>query len=124
VKRWTKRWIELVRIVAARQGTFAALPLDDIGELVRHERLAELHRHFAEEDPYPETESGAARAHPGWERARIEEVSARQSARRLGLLPEAQPESKKGATSTRLQESAEEHGDLVDDQVGPDGAPL
>lgn len=119
VKRWTKRWEEVVRMVAARQGTFGALPLDDINEYIRHERLAELHRHFAELDPYTETETGSARAHPGWERARIEEVAARQSARKLGLLPDLQGIAGKSShPPTRLQEQADDLGTIVDDQAG------
>lgn len=119
VKRWTKRWEELVRMMAARQGTFSALPLDDIREFIRHERLAELHRHFAEDDPYPATETGGSKAHPGWERARIEEVAARQSARKLGLIEALSTVNGKSVhPPTRLQEQAEEVGALVDDQEG------
>jgi len=118
VKRWTKRWVEVVRMVAARQESFSALPLDDINEHIRHERLAELHRHFAELDPYPETESGAAKVHPGWERARIEEVAARQTARRLGLIEALSgAQGKSTREPTRLQEQAEQVGSLIDDQA-------
>ena len=118
VKRWSKRWEEIVRIVAARQGTFGALPLHDINEYIRHERLAELHRHFAEQDPYPTTETGSEKAHPGWERARIEEVATRQSARKLGLIESLSTSNGKTAhPPTRLQEQAEDLGSLVDDQA-------
>lgn len=118
VKRWTSRWVEIVRILAAMQNTFAALPLHDINEYIRHERLAELHRHYAEQEPYTETGAGATKAHPGWERARLEEAAARMTARKLGLIEALSTSNgKPDHPSTRMQQQAEELGSLVDDQA-------
>lgn len=123
-KRWQKEWEFTVRRLAARAGSWAHLPLDEVEEYIRHRRLAELHRIFAERDPYPHTESGSVRAHPGWEKAQREEVQARKAARALGLIEDAaRSSSRPTGDPTQLQQEAAESG-LSDDQVGPDGRPL
>jgi len=114
-KRWKRRWEFVARVVAARNGTWAALPIDTIQELIQHERLAELHLVHAERQPYPDNGAGV-KAHPGWERARLEEVAARRTARELGLLSSGEEEAARRDPS-RLQEAASQHG-VIDDQEG------
>jgi len=117
VDRWRKVWERTVRIVAARAGTFAKVDVDLVEDYVQHRRLAELHRAYAEYDPYQTTNAGSVKPHPGWYQSQVEAVAARRAAIALGIEPDpAAP-----------HDSGGEPGDdysVYDDQLGPDGRPL
>lgn len=128
VKRWTRTWEQTVRLLAARAKTFRGLEIEPIEIYVRHSRLAELHRLYAEETPYVTSEqTGMVRQHPGWEAARIEERLAKESARELGLVS-AKQSSQGGNDDGRHGSEPDDGGDagdrVIDDQLGPDGKPL
>lgn len=117
VRRWTKAWERAVRIVAAQHGTFTAVDVDKVEEYVRHKRLAELHRAYAEFDPYQTTNAGSVKPHPGWYQAQVEETFAQRTARDLGLTPDPSAQAGSGP------EDDWQDG-VYDDQIGPDGKQL
>ncbi len=118
VTRWRKFWERNARILAARSGSWALVDVPALEEYVQHKRLAELHRAYAECDPYQTTTQGSIKPHPGWYLAQVEEKLARQSGIRLGLI----------AGGERAQEGGggepEDDYEVYDDQLGPDGNPL
>src|SRR5215469_2692003 len=118
VKRWTKVWERVVRILAAKASTFAAVDMDLVEEYVRHQRLAELHRSYAEYEPYSTSTYGSIKAHPGWHQAQVEELQAKKVAIELGLVPDPKAKDTGG--------SGDDLGgyEIYDDQLGPDGNPL
>ena len=118
VKRWTKAWERAVRIVAAQEKSFAKVDVELIEEYIQHKRLSELHRAYAEYNPYQETAQRSIKPHPGWYQSQVEASLARRSAMTLGLEPDP---------SEREAPGGDIPGDdysVYDDQLGPDGKPL
>lgn len=123
--RWLKFWRDNVRIIAARAGSWGKIDLVKYEAYVRHMRLAELHRLFAQDRPYYTTESGAIKAHPGWNNAEREARKARKLGIELGLvLEDKRTRGPAQRQPSKLEEEADEHGGIEDDQIGPDGEPL
>jgi hypothetical protein len=117
VARWRKAWERVVRILAAKAGTFAKVDMEAVEEYIQHRRLAELHRAYAEYDPYQTTNAGSVKPHPGWYQAQVEAAAARRTAMALGLEPD----------QTAQDVGGDIPGDdyqVYDDQLGPDGRPL
>lgn len=124
--RWLKFWRDHVRIVAARAGTWK-IDKQKYEEWVRESRYAELHRLFAQDQPYITSDSGAVKAHPGWRLSAVAQRKADKLAVELGLKEEqtASRARAQGASApSKLEQEAEELGGIEDDQVGPDGEPL
>lgn len=128
--RWLKFWRDNVRIVAARRGSWS-IDHAKYEHWVREMRFAELHRLFAQDQPYITTDSGAVKAHPGWRLSAQAERKADKLAIELGLkqASDARQAAGGGGTApsrppTKLEQEAEELGGIEDDQVGPDGRPL
>jgi hypothetical protein len=118
VQRWRKVWERTVRAVAAQRGTFASVDMDMIEDYVQHKRLAELHRAYAEYDPYQTTNAGSVKPHPGWYQSQVEATAARRAAIALGLEPDPSAPQGKGG------DWPDEDSQVYDDQLGPDGRPL
>lgn len=117
VARWQGVWTETVRRIAAAADSWDLVDLDRVDDYVRARRLSELHRLFAQDEPYNEK----GRAHPGWKISREFASDARRLAVELGL------EVPKEVKPSRMQTSADVeqgHNGVVDSQVGPDGRPL
>ena len=119
VTRWRKAWERTVRILAAQAGSFAPVDLEGVEEYIRHRRLAELHRAYAEFDPYQSTNAGSVKPHPGWYQAQLEEQAARRTAIRLGLEPGEGAQVAQGGP-----DDPRDDFEVYDDQLGPDGKPL
>jgi hypothetical protein len=124
--RWLKFWRDNVRVVAARAGSWGQVDIVKYEAFIRHSRLAELHRLFAQDNPYFTTESGAIRSHPGWKNAKSAQREADALAIELGLkvVPTKRATSNGAQVPSSLEREADEVGGIVDDQVGPDGQPL
>jgi hypothetical protein len=118
VRRWTKVWTRTVRILGAQAGTFASIDLPGVEEYVQHKRLAELHRAYAEYEPYQTTIQGSIKPHPGWYQSQVSDKFARQAAIRLGL------EDGGDAVRDAGGSDPEDDFEVYDDQLGPDGKPL
>lgn len=133
-RRWRLKWKEKIRILAAKQGSWSDLDLEGLDEYIRHLRFAELHRLYAQDDPYYTTKSGQIREHPGWKRSDAEMRRARECAVLLGLTHDITPAPKRGpdrqprrtpTMPSALEQEAEQLDDgIIDNQVGPDGEPL
>lgn len=136
--RWASAWRRIVRVVSSRQMSWS-VDLGLIEEYVRHLRFAELHRLYAQDEPYVANSSGTLREHPGWKMAEREEREARRCAEQLGVEGPDQnyrgsrnrskgEEAKKSQRhqQTSLEQRVEsDHPDgIVDSTVGPDGEPL
>jgi hypothetical protein len=117
VRRWKRVWERTVRILAARAGTFQTVDLEAVEDYVQHKRLAELHRAYAEYDPYQTTVQGSIKPHPGWYQSQVEEKAARQAAIRLGLIDD-------GGGAPAQDGADMDDFEVYDDQIGPDGKPL
>lgn len=124
VKRWRKKWEKVVRRVGAMQNSWRGVDLELVDVYVRHLRLAELHRLYAEMTPYiTSKDTGMVRQHPGWERSHIEERLAREAAVDLGFVEAHSAPPQQGGSDDGDQEPGD-GGGFVDDQLGPDGKPL
>lgn len=126
--RWLKFWRDNVRVLAARVGSWGQVDTYKYEEFIRHTRLAELHRLFAQDNPYFTTEGGAIRSHPGWKNAKAAQREADRLAVELGLKVDSSKHasSNGGAAQgqpSKLEQEAAEVG-IADDQIGPDGQPL
>jgi hypothetical protein len=120
VRRWTKFWLRVVRILAAQAGNFGSVDIEGVEEYVQHRRLAELHRAYAEFDPYQTTVQGSIKPHPGWYQSQVSAKSARQVGIRLGLFGR-DPDAQDGGGRS---EPEDDDYEVLDDQLGPDGNPL
>jgi phage terminase small subunit len=112
-----------------------------VEDYIRALRMAELHRLYAQDRPYIESDRGTMKPHPGFELAKEADVEARRLAVGLGLEPaptnevthhapapqrresRERRESAADYFNTRLQEEAEDVGE-VEHPTGPDGEPL
>lgn len=104
--------------------------MDKLEAYVRSTRLVELHRLYAQDEPYHETSRGSVKPHPGWELAEREERRRHALALELGLEQNGSSSRSSGGSSSsgesyksRLQQEAEETG-IVQSAVGPDGMSL
>lgn len=135
-RRWRAMWKRAVRTVAARQNSWS-VDLVTVEKYIWHLRWAELHRLYAQDEPYVTSSSGAVREHPGWKLAEAEEKRAQAIATELGIegpdrnfvgISGDKPPGKKKrsqAGASVLEQEAEEREDgIVDNMVGPDGKPL
>lgn len=131
--RWTKFWIETVRLVGAAGGSWNAVDPGAVEKYVRACRMAELHRLYAQDKPYSETSRGTVRAHPGFKLSKEEETIAAGLAVELGITrngsssdngsPKEKKRSYVDGWNTVLQQEAEDIGE-VKPPTGPDGAAL
>lgn len=141
VKYWTKAWTKVVRLLGARGGSWNSVDIRTVEDYIRALRMAELHRLYAQDRPYIESDRGTMKPHPGFELAKESDAEARRLAVELGLqaptnevttnhVPAPQRresrerrESAADYFNTRLQEEAEDVGE-VEHPTGPDGEPL
>jgi hypothetical protein len=131
---WERAALAAASLLALRSGTegprWDLVPVDAVEAYVRHRRLAEFFRAQAAGDPFQSTGGGIVHAHPGWAMAQAEEKLARLAAEDLGLTgpkPSTVAGPAPSPTSALPAPESNGHGEaegLVDDLVGPDGAPL
>jgi hypothetical protein len=130
-ERWAKVWLDTVRIVAAKGSSWSAVDVELIEKYVRSLRLAEVHRLYAQDEPYHTTARGTTRPHPGWALAEKEDAKANELKVQLGLAllqngknGPKHPSHTSDVWQSRLQQSAEDHEDELHSAVGPDGESL
>jgi hypothetical protein len=127
VRRWRSLWegtAALLRGLDLGDG-YRDVDLDRLESYVRHVRLADFHRQFAEQQPYHSKPSGIVHAHPGWSMSQREERLALMQARALGLESKEPDEPGDGSNGhVEGDDAAELVAAVVDDQRGPDGTPL
>jgi hypothetical protein len=120
-QRWRDLWERAV-LQARGLGPPREVDLELVEAYVRHRRLADFHRHFAESEPYHSKPSGIVHAHPGWGMAQREERLAAHAAGVLGIhAREVEPEEPSANGHVDEEELV---GAVNDDQLGPDGQPL
>jgi hypothetical protein len=128
--RWRGVWTETARRSAALLESWEAVDIELVDDYVRARRLEELHRLFAQDEPYSHTAAGGTKPHPGWRLSREAGRDARRLARELGIsVPpmsddDAPKKSRPGRMDTAADLEGGQNGGVLDNQVGPDGRPL
>lgn len=126
--RWRGVWTETVRRVAAVRESWEAVDIELVDDYVRARRFEELHRLYAQDEPYSQTASGGTKPHPGWRLSRESARDARRMARELGIIVPASDDDEAPKRPGRMDTAADieggQNGGVVDSQVGPDGRTL